>query len=83
MKCTELRDKDGNLVGFACGRGRIGHDCHVCGKTAKIQCDFFLHEERRTCDKWLCQACAVRVAPNTDYCPGHRRTDSLAKPNVP
>jgi len=79
MTCTPLRDNEGRIAGFVCGRGRFGNNCHLCRKTAKLQCDFFLHAERRTCDKWLCKSCAVRVAPNTDYCPGHRREESIEK----
>lgn len=73
MKCTFIYDKNGRVTGVACGRPSP-KKCSVCGKPgANKLCDFILKPENKTCDQPLCSSCAVRVAPNTDYCPHHRK----------
>ena len=78
MTCHPL----GNGGGFFCTRERRIPPCSVCGKrlTSKL-CDFALTGPRTgdTCNRKLCEGCAVNVGPNRDYCPPHARmTTALA-----
>lgn len=81
---TTIRDKDGNPIGIACGRGRRPgtHQCsNKCGRVATRQCDWALTGKKKgkTCDRWLCATCATRIGPNTDLCPPHARKREEAK----
>ena len=60
-----------------CGpRGRKGpvFNCQNCEKHRSTkQCDFQKTGSTKTCDKHLCDNCAVPIAKDIDYCPGHPR----------
>ena len=43
-----------------------------CGAPSTLQCDYPM-QTGRTCDKYLCRGCAVRKAPNIDWCREHRQ----------
>jgi hypothetical protein len=46
--------------------------CSSCGtRWASRQCDY--PKGKGTCDKHLCDGCAVTVGPDLDYCPDHPR----------
>lgn len=48
-----------------CSNGR-------CVAWASRECDFPNPKRAsRTCDKPLCENCAIRIGDNVDHCPGH------------
>ena len=81
MSCTpiKIRTPAGDLVGFACVRGgRQPVLCQQCGKRTHTKlCDGRVREyfagtyELGTCDRKLCDDCAVSGGPNVDYCRLH------------
>ena len=74
MTCDRFRS--GDVTVFACSRKRtVSHRCSCCGSPATKQCDAALRgsKQGRTCDRYLCDACAVAVGPDTDLCPAHAR----------
>lgn len=80
MKCTPI------LGGFMCGPRPRSHKCSSCGYlSARKQCDYpvkpKLHRKiaKATCDRWLCDRCAVNVGPDRDYCPPHHRLSQETK----
>ena len=68
MGCESFRGPGGATV-FACsrGRGRRQPKCGICkSRPATKLCDF--PAGQGTCDRNLCDKCAVEVGPNTDHC---------------
>ncbi len=52
--------------------------CAACGfRVSSLLCDYPRADRRGTCDKPLCRTCAVQIAPEVDYCPGHPRQGVL------
>lgn len=52
--------------------------CSFCAKPSTLLCDYPLESELNrngikgsTCDKPLCESCALRPRPGKDYCPDH------------
>jgi hypothetical protein len=76
MPCRTYRSEDGKGAAILCGRGPLPKMCVVCFQrySSKL-CDFPLtgSKKGKTCDRPLCQSCAVHKEPNTDYCPTHAR----------
>ena len=79
MPCTPF-DLGGGVTGIACTRGRRPDPCSVpgCGRPSSRLCDYPLvplevGKDPKTCDAKLCPRCAVKVGPNSDYCPAHAR----------
>ena len=73
MKCERLHDpKTGELIAIVCGR-RVRKPRCACGAIAHLQCDWKL-AAGKTCDAWICDACAQEVGPNKHLCPEHQRT---------
>ena len=69
MVCERVRI--GEIEAIVCGPRRPRRRC-ACGRWATRECDYPApHRKSKTCDKPLCDVCAVRVGPNRDYCPGH------------
>jgi hypothetical protein len=66
-----IKMQDGT-VAHICTRGSRNpiKACVKCSAISTKLCDFKL-PNRRTCDKPLCDRCAVNVGPNKDYCPDH------------
>lgn len=60
---------------IVCGRGLRPKACSVCGRPSSKLCDFPLKGEKagKTCDRPLCDKCAVHRDPDTDFCPAHAR----------
>lgn len=73
MTCHVLRNSDGTFVGFVCTRGRRprARACG-CGRAAWRLCDGRGEGKRRTCDRPLCDGCALSVGGDLDYCAAHR-----------
>jgi hypothetical protein len=73
MACT--RFQVGNAVAFACTRGPVRKHRCSCGAVATKQCDAPLRGKKQgqTCDKYLCDGCAVAIGPEIDLCPAHAR----------
>jgi len=72
-------DLPGGGYAIVCTRGRRPITCSVCGKRGDKLCDFPLTGVKagKTCDRGLCQKCAVHVEPDIDYCPAHARMKGL------
>lgn len=82
MPCTPV-PLPGGITAIVCSRGRRRpRSCAHCGKPSSKLCDFERKvpeirdgQQRlvvKTCDKPLCDACAVSVGPDRDYCPDHK-----------
>ncbi|MGB5809311.1 MAG: hypothetical protein WBG86_02200 [Polyangiales bacterium] len=82
MPCdhVSIDTPDGPVNAIVCNRQRRAK-CSVCRKKAGTRlCDAPLERVRyarktrsKTCDKPLCDDCAIVVGENTDVCPGHER----------
>jgi hypothetical protein len=80
MPCRKIDLGDGRFA-IACGRGDRAPLCSVCHqRRAPKLCDFPLTGEKtgRTCDRPLCEKCAVHQNPDIDYCPAHARMLEVA-----
>ena len=60
---------DGTKI-TVCGENANFEICAECGQIADILCDFPIGGEK-TCDRKLCEKCAVEIAPNLHYCKPH------------
>lgn len=63
MPCETFRLGDGS-VAIVCSRGRRGRKCSECKRRdATKQCDFPLSGAKagKTCDRYLCDGCAVQL----------------------
>lgn len=81
MPCEAVEFEDGRRA-ILCSRSRRGRrKCHCCGAPATKECDFARAARAKTCDKPLCESCAVPVGENRDYCPEHPRLVS-AEPQL-
>jgi len=76
MRCEQLdvdAGENGRFQGFACGaRQPKARACKVCRRKvtdAGRLCDFPVGS--KTCDLFMCSACAKRIGDNIDYCPAH------------
>lgn len=61
---------------FACSRGQRRNTCEQCRRRPSAkQCDYPLKGPKggTTCDRHLCDQCAVKQGPNRDYCGVHHR----------
>lgn len=74
MPCKTV--KIGDRAAIVCSRRKYNRPrCSACGgKGVSVRCDFPIEE--RTCDKWLCRRCAVKVGDDRDHCPDHPRIDA-------
>ena len=62
---------DGTTVIVCTSRQRVAR-CQVCKKRPHTKlCDWKIDNEN-TCDKKLCDGCAVKIDKGTDYCPEHK-----------
>jgi len=71
MTCVPI--KSGDVRGFLCG-GKALQQVSLCecGRVATYLCDHPVGRGR-TCDRPLCDGCAVHHPPDTDYCQPHGR----------
>jgi hypothetical protein len=76
MHCTwvKLPNSQAALVCTSGGRSyrERAHRC-ACRQIARLQCDWKL-AAGKTCDAWICDACAHEGGPNKHLCPEHQRT---------
>ncbi len=83
MGCEPMTDKDGQVVGFRCGRGRRTPPlCRYCNRQSTKLCDGpgtnpsapmdDLRPGVRTCDVPLCDQHAHPGGTNVDYCEAHK-----------
>lgn len=72
MPCQHVTLKDGTPA-IACTGRRGRKRCSACKRTwATLECDFPTPARKSgTCDKPLCQKCAVSKGDNLDFCPHH------------
>ena len=63
---------DGTMA-FICTRGNRSKPCAICGRPHTKLCDYPLHGAKagKTCDRPLCERCAVHQEPDVDFCPTH------------
>lgn len=76
MPCTPFQFAGGQ--GFVCTRGRRPR-C-ACGEAASFQCDAPAKRKSGTCDKHLCQKCALTAGEDRHLCPEHRGVTPQAAP---
>jgi len=79
MICETITLPTGETA-IVCSRGPRRPKCQ-CGAPSTKLCDFKLDEpiirggqqtrRKRTCDRPLCDGCAVSVGPDVDHCPDH------------
>jgi hypothetical protein len=70
----------GGAHAIICGRGSRPRPCSVCGRPHSKLCDFPLRGAKagKTCDRTLCDQCAVHQEPDLDYCPAHAKLLGVA-----
>jgi hypothetical protein len=75
-RCRTVIDGNGRELAIACSRGER-HRCSTpgCQNDGTKQCDFPVKRNGKpgTCDRYICQKCAMRVGPDLDYCGPHAR----------
>jgi hypothetical protein len=69
MICETIIAPDGTRMIACSGRRRRPRCAFGCGAFATKQCDF--PRGKGTCDRHLCDAHAVNVGPDRDYCHDH------------
>lgn len=76
-----LTDVEGNVTGFACGRGSRAPACKFCSNQSTKLCDEKGKGELKgiTCDAPIGGKCAVSIGHNRDLCPPHARAHAAAK----
>lgn len=73
MACRDIQLPGGGTA-IVCGPRTRTKTCVVCGRRQSSKlCDFPLRGAKagKTCDRPLCERCAVHSEPDTDYCPTH------------
>lgn len=68
MTCEAIRLPDGTVALVKLGRVRQKR-CSVCRSPAGLLCDYPVRGH--TCDKPLCESCAIHKNEDTDWCPDH------------
>lgn len=65
----------GNMI--VCSRGVRAVPCETpgCHRPHNKLCDYPLSgpKQGKTCDRKMCERCAVPVGPNRDYCRAHEK----------
>ncbi len=69
--CNTVNLPGGGYAIVCGGHNRKVRKC-ACGKVAALLCDWPIGGGK-TCDKPVCQDCAVKGGPNVDFCPSHER----------
>ncbi len=76
MSCEVIRTPRGGKI-FVCARGERKQICALCKqREAHYLCDHPVGTKRKakTCDRPLCETCAVETGPNTHKCFVHPDT---------
>ena len=74
MTCETLTMPNGTVAIVCNGRRHTRKPCAHCGGASSKLCDYPVRAElrrSRTCDKPLCERCAVKGGDDIDYCPTH------------
>lgn len=84
MPCVTYRDTKGSAL-IMCSRSRRKNPMCTCGKPSTRQCDYPNPRKKSgTCDRNLCEGCAVQVATSlevggytdsVDHCPTHAQCE--------
>lgn len=74
MQCDFIDTPNGRIV--ICSHRRSRPKC-ACGNRATKQCDYPNARGKGTCDRNLCNRCAISVGPDRDYCRTHPLTGGL------
>lgn len=81
MPCTYV--KVGGSVAIVCGSRRARRHYCACGATSGFQCDWKVGRtatgEVKTCDRHLCGAHALEVAPDKHLCHEHQQAHEAWK----
>ncbi len=74
MPCNHIK-LPGGASAIICTRRGPAKRCCSCGGPSSKLCDFPLTGAKAgaTCDRPVCQSCAVHRDPDIDYCPTHGR----------
>jgi hypothetical protein len=84
MSCQLLSSPRVDIV--ICSRGQ-SERCSSCGNYTRTprRCDFRLGGAKagRTCDRLICERCAVRVGNSEDLCPPHARVKASSDGGFP
>lgn len=70
--CDVYRNPNGGGV-IVCSRStkrQPNTTCQSCGEPGYLRCDFPMGDNK-TCDAFICVACATHVGRNRDHCPKH------------
>ncbi len=72
MPCNDVKLPNGGYA-IVCTRGKRPIICAVCKRRGSKLCDFPLTGAKsgKTCDRPLCDRCAVSGGKEIDYCPTH------------
>ena len=78
MPCYTV-DLQGGGHAIVCTRGRRPIVCSVCRLPGNKLCDFPLMGAKtgKTCDRPLCDRCAISGGKGIDYCPTHARMKGM------
>ena len=70
MPCEHVKFPGGHAI--VCTRGkRMPRKCYMnCGRWSSKLCDWPVGKGR-TCDRPLCDTCAVAAGKDMDFCPSH------------
>lgn len=78
MACAPII-KNGERIGFMCGEFSLEEirieSCSECDDNvtgAEFLCDYPVGHDK-TCDRYLCKACAKTVGRDMHYCPSHHQ----------
>lgn len=52
----------------------------ACGRSPTLQCDAPTKRRSGTCDRHLCERCAVEVGPDRHLCPAHAAETAESAP---
>ena len=71
MPCQHVKIPGGGYA-IICGRGKRPIICSVCHRIGSKLCDWPVGNGK-TCDRPLCDACAVSGGKEIDFCPSHQQ----------
>lgn len=83
MPCTVIEFHGGRAI--VCSRGSKSTAlCSNCKRPAGLLCDYPLRGPKagKTCDRKLCERCAVETGAERHLCPAHARAEAKEGANL-